>query len=280
MSCPISRILPLLLALVIMSGCNSTRQSDQEPILEPIATVASNITPVDKATPPLTDAPADAGDQLYDCATVTQIPIAECQALVDFYQATNGPNWIEKGDWLTTDTPCNWYGLTCLDGHVESLAIFFNDLQGPLPVALADLSQLRLLDLHNNRISGPIPAEIGQLANLELLELSWNRLDGSIPAELAALSQLQRLSLTDNHLSGPIPAELGQLADLRYLELSRNQLDGPIPEALADLLVLEAIRLSDNQLEGIIPFGLGQLPSLGEVDLSFNQLTGSVPSAL
>lgn len=280
MSQSISRILPLLLALMLVTGCSSTTQSDQEPVFEPAVALASTIAPIDTAIPTPTDTPADSSDQAYDCAAATEIPLVECQALVTFYQATDGPTWIENGNWLATESPCSWYGLTCVDGHVESLAIFFNDLQGQLPAALADLSQLRWLDLHNNNIGGPIPAELGRLANLEVLELSWNQLTGPIPAELADLPQLQRLSLTDNSLSGLIPAELGQLANLRYLELSGNQLGGPIPETLADLVALEALRLSDNQLKGTIPFGLDQLPALGEVDLSFNQLTGSAPSAL
>jgi len=263
-----------------LTGCSSAAQPDHEPVFEPTVTIASTTTPVDTAVPAATDVQADIGDQVYDCTAVTEIPVVECQALVAFYQATNGPNWTENGDWLATASPCSWYGLTCVDGHVESLAIFFNDLQGQLPAALADLGQLRLLDLHNNNIGGLIPAEIGRLANLEALELSWNQLDGSVPAELGDLPKLQRLGLTDNELSGPIPAELGQLTNLRYLELSRNQLSGSAPDALANLAALEALRLSVNQLDGTVPFGLGQLSALGEADLSFNQLSGSAPSAL
>ena len=48
----------------------------------------------------------------FDCADVTQIPQVECEALVTFYYATGGDAWFNKGDWLVTNTPCEWFGVT------------------------------------------------------------------------------------------------------------------------------------------------------------------------
>lgn len=47
------------------------------------------------------------------CADVTEIPQAECEALVQLYNSTDGPNWTNNTDWLQTNTPCNWYGVAC-----------------------------------------------------------------------------------------------------------------------------------------------------------------------
>jgi hypothetical protein len=227
-----------------------------------------------------TTAPTTITDESFSCTAVSEIPTAECQALVTFYEATDGPNWADHTGWLETTTPCSWYGVTCAGSHVDTLALLYNNLQGQLPPTLAGLPQLRVLDLHNNAIQGAIPMEIGRLSNLVQLDLSVNQLSGSLPASLGDLSNLQWLVLPYNQLSGPIPAEIGKLTALHTLDLAYNQLSGPIPESLADSTTLATIRLRNNQLEGSIPFGLGQLTELYEMDLSFNQLTGSAPSAL
>jgi hypothetical protein len=70
-------------------------------------------------------APATAQTRLapqpFDCSTVGEMPSVECQALVALYEGTNGPGWMNHGGWLTTSTPCGWYGLTCDAGHVTGL---------------------------------------------------------------------------------------------------------------------------------------------------------------
>ncbi len=261
-------IIALLIAL-LLAGCSGLSQTEVESVgSETVATAVMPAIP----TPTTTSA--------FDCMVVSEIPTAECQALVASYEATQGANWVDHTGWLETNTPCSWYGVACADGHVDTLALYFNNLQGQLPAALADLPQLRVLDLHNNAITGSIPPEIGRLVNLVDLDLSDNQISGSLPATLGNLTALQWLMLPRNQINGPIPSELGKLTALHTLNLSDNQLSGGIPESLADATALASIRLRNNQLSGSIPFGLGQLPALYEIDLSFNQLTGSAPSAL
>lgn len=265
-------VLALMMALLLAS-CNGPVQ----PETDPVADLEGELAEETAVVPAL---PTPVMDTTFDCTAVSEIPVAECQALVAFYEATEGANWVDQTGWLQTNAVCSWYGVMCTGGHVDTLALYNNNLQGQLPIALADLAQLRVLDLHNNAITGMIPPEIGRLSNLEDLDLSTNQMSGSLPATLGALAALQRLMLPHNHLSGAIPPEVGQLTALHTLDLSHNQLSGAIPESLANGTVLATLRLRDNQLSGSIPFGLGHLPALYEIDLSFNQLTGSAPSAL
>jgi Leucine-rich repeat (LRR) protein len=147
------------------------------------------------------------------CSTVTEIPLAECQALPKLHSSTNGPGWTTSNGWLSINTPCNWYGVIC-------------DIGSPRHVIQ--------LSLASNRLSGTLPPELGRLTDLQVLGLSSNQLTGSIPSELEQLTNLLELSLNNNQLSGALPQTLGQMTDLQYLDLSSNQLSGRLPCSLAN----------------------------------------------
>jgi Leucine-rich repeat (LRR) protein len=162
------------------------------------------------------------------CDTVTEIPSTECEALVAFYNSTDGDNWWDNTGWNVTNTPCNWYGVSCSGGHVSKLS------------------------LSSNQLNGAIPTELGQLSRLKKLFLDFNQLSGPIPAELSDLINLEDIRLSANQLSGPIPPELGNLIKLKRLYLYKNQLCGKIPEALMNLTALYdppwGLILKDNNL--------------------------------
>ncbi|MDY6991393.1 MAG: hypothetical protein SVR94_02140, partial [Pseudomonadota bacterium] len=170
-----------------------------------------------------------------DCNQVTEIPVAECEALLDLYHQTNGSNWNRNSGWNETNTPCSWGGVTCGGGYVTELSLSYNRLSGLIPGSIGQLRQLTLLNFRKNQLSGPIPESLGQLSQLKELNLGSNQLSGPIPESLGQLSQLTVLRLNENQLSGPIPESLGQLSQLTVLRLNENQLSGPIPESLGQL---------------------------------------------
>ena len=92
----------------------------------------------------------------FQCDTVTEIPAAECQALVSLYNNTGGTAWNDSSDWLISNTPCSWYGITCENGHVTRLSIYGNNLVGSLPADLSSLTNLQTLWLSSNQLSGNI----------------------------------------------------------------------------------------------------------------------------
>ena len=202
-------------------------------------------------------------------------------ALVALYNSTDGANWTNNTNWNTTATLDTWYGVeTNSNGRVTGLELTGNNLVGPLPAKLGDLSKLKLLYLNNNQLSGTIPAELGDLSNLSDLILSNNGLTGAIPAELGKLTQLKYLSLPSNQLNGAIPAELGDLSLMVELILSYNGLADAIPAELGDLENLRSLALEYNQLSGAIPAELGDLSNLKNLDLTGNQLSGVIPAEL
>jgi Leucine-rich repeat (LRR) protein len=156
------------------------------------------------------------------CFVVTQIPQAECKALFEFYRQTNGPLWKNHAGWNKGNTPCDWQGITCNNGHVTGLELSDNNVSGPIPKSMGySLSQLTSLKLDNNQLSGQIPSSLGHLSQLTILELNNNQLSGEIPVPIGYLSQLQRLVLSNNQLSGSIPASFKKLKS--FINLSGNQ---------------------------------------------------------
>lgn len=226
------------------------------------------------------------------CDTVTEVSKDTCAALVALYNSTHGENWTNHTGWLTTNTPCSWYGIRC--AGVMEINLSNNNLVGTLPAALGKL-RIFQLDLSHNQLSGPIPPELGDLQSdggvgMSLLILSHNQLSGPIPPELGDLSAFSVLDLSHNQLSGPIPATLSNLDGQGmfphlYVYLSHNQLSGPIPATLGQMASQAifgiGLDFSNNQITGTLPSGLlraNSFAGINALDVSNNPLTGPLPA--
>ncbi len=208
-------------------------------------------------------------------------PLSQRDMLTQFYKSTNGHNWTEGRNWLTSAPIKEWHGVELdANGNVSGLVLGSNSLTGAIPIELGYLGSLKRLDLDGNDLSGPILPEIGDLESLMELDLSGNSLSGAIPPELGGLDSLESLRLGENDFSGPIPPEVGDLESLMELDLGGNSLSGAIPPELGDLIGLRRMNLRWNTLSGTIPPKLGDLESLMELDLSGNSLSGAIPTEL
>ena len=79
-------------------------------------------------------------------------------ALVDFYNSTNGDDWRNNSNWLDETKPLSqWFGLTVVNNRVVGIELRNNQLSGILSEGLGNLSDLERLNVSSNTISGTIP---------------------------------------------------------------------------------------------------------------------------
>ena len=218
------------------------------------------------------------------------------QALMAFFEATNGPGWVNKTNWGTLNP--DWHGVgTFADPEqpwdqwgnpnklVGGLNLSINRVEGEIPSEIWKLRGLGGLDLSRNRLYGPIPKQLGWFKKLRFINLSFNRLTGTIPdlidyrggvigGIMEKEADLIELKLSFNQLTGPIPEWLGQSA-IRYLALDDNRFSGPLE---ASSLPRNAfyIWLNDNQLSGELPEDLLDREPR-QLTLHNNQFTGQIP---
>jgi Leucine-rich repeat (LRR) protein len=230
-----------------------------------------------------------------DCTVVTDIPQSECEVLVDLYNSTDGPNWTDNMGWNVTNTPCNWGGVSyeadektyikgvvCENGHVRKIDLYQNNLNGPIPESITQLTRLTSLKLGSNNLGGDgsraIPDFLGDLTNLWVLSLSGNQFIGQIPDSLGNLTKLRSLFLSKNPIGGTIPAFLGGLTHLKTLSMHNNELSGSL-QPLENLANLQKLWLYNNDLSGTIEV-LGNFPQLVETSVSYNDFSGTIPEEL
>lgn len=82
-------------------------------------------------------------------------------ALVALYRATDGDNWDRNQGWLTDAPIGQWIDVTTAGDRVISLELWDNNLNGPIPPEIGNLSEVFHLYLFDNSLTGPIPASLG-----------------------------------------------------------------------------------------------------------------------
>ena len=180
------------------------------------------------------------------------IPASERAVLLALYNNTNGVSWNNNTAWNgAAGTECNWYGITCDAGAstVTGINLHGNNLAGPLPTNLNNLTNLQNFTVYTNYISGPIPSLAG-LTYLQTFQAYQNALSGTIPS-LTGMTNLQTFIVSNNQLSGSIPSLAG-LTNLQTFQVNINSISGPIP-SLTGLTNLQSFFVNNNHLTGNVP---------------------------
>ncbi len=96
----------------------------------------------------------------------------------------------------------NWLGGITLTGVLSGeLGLSFNQFTGSIPRELCNIKPvLFILFLENNKLNGPIPAAISNCTQLQILDVGYNKLSGPLPHELG---KLKSCSLETTNLQVP-----------------------------------------------------------------------------
>ena len=119
-------------------------------------------------------------DEAVGAAGITVLHM-DREALAALYEATGGPGWTNRRNWLTEAPVRQWYG-----------------------VLAAGVGRVSGLLLDDNRLSGSLPPEVSRLEGLRQLVLSDNAsLSGELPVGLASLDPLEKLLAGGTGLCAP-----------------------------------------------------------------------------
>ena len=176
-------LLSVVLALAFTAALVACGSDEPSGVTGPDSTVSTPTeTPSSPARTPSTpgsgDAPTDTDAPVPADATAPPVlgPTSaetDREALVAFYNATDGENWNSSDNWLSDAPLGEWEGVyTNEDGRVGRMELVRYGLSGEIPPELGSLSNLRELHLRGNELSGEIPAGLGSLSNLEILDLA------------------------------------------------------------------------------------------------------------
>ena len=230
-------------------------------------------------------------NNLEGCNSVTEVQ-ADCNpdltALIDLYNATDGPNWTNNAGWIdgaagTNSTPCDgtWHGVTCDgNGRVTELEMSSNQLTGTLPASLGQLNMLEFLSFTNNNLTGTIPEVLYALPRLERMFFTINNFTGGISASIGNAPALEHVVFTANpNLGGTIPAEITDCSTLRTFGAGGCGLTGSLPVINdGDLPNLRRLLVSDNDLSGTFSGNYGFLTQLERIELNDNNFNGLIPN--
>ena len=128
-----------------------------------------------------------------------------------------------------------------------------NNFSGMIPQCFGNFSDhLILLLLRNNSFHGNLPHTYNNKSNLRMLDVSQNRLQGQLPRSLANCQMLETLILSNNNMSDVFPFWLRKLPELKLLAMRHNAFHGVIgkPENNQRFPKLRLLDMSYNNFTG------------------------------
>lgn len=175
--------------------------------------------------------------------------------------------------------PLNWFGVSCSNGRVISIAINDVGLVGDFSFsAITGLTMLQNLSLSNNQLTGTI-SKVALFQSLEYLDLSSNLFHGLLPSDLVNLKGLVLLNLSSNQFEGILPSSFGKLEQLKFIDFRANGFSGDIMNFLSKMGSVVHLDVSSNLLSGSLDLGLGNssfVSSIQYLNVSHNSLVGEL----
>lgn len=147
---------------------------------------------------------------------LASLPDAEFEILKQLPTLTGGENWRNKWVFAENKADCEMpYGVTVSKGHIVSIMLSNNNLQGELPYVVFSLPYLNTLDISNNSLIGELTAydkdqrPVATVCDsLRTLNISGNQFTGDLACVMAYAPNLTSLNASYNKIrdiSNPLP---------------------------------------------------------------------------
>ena len=198
---------------------------------------------------------AKAGEKSAACK-VTVNPDAEDiikTALMQIYDAMDGPNWTITGKWDLSKPLSTWEGVVWKP-KTNDLSLYFNGefgLKGEIPDCFGDLSQLQTIYIQNEPgVTGTLPPSFNTLKRIKGLSLYKTSMT-SIPDFFEGMP-LEDVVINSNTLmTGTLPESLGHCLELHHLSVGDNAFTGTVPDSWA--LLGTGLDLLEGSLDEKVP---------------------------
>ncbi len=174
------------------------------------------------------------------------------QALIDFYNSTDGASWTNNTNWLTGPIE-TWEGVRVENCRVTELRLSGNNISGTIPSSFKNLTGLKRLSIRNNTISGIL--DITEMPSLLHLYVSNNNLTD---IRFGNNNLLQRVHIQDNPFVSGKTIDISAMRGLIDFRAARLNLGGLTVSGDYNRLLYFII--SENQIPGTLD--ISRMPNL------------------
>jgi hypothetical protein len=134
---------------------------------------------------------------LLTIASAARVP--QRDALLSLFNAAGGSGWSQRDGWGSDSDECTWFGISCDNGNVATVALPSNALTGGLSAQFFQgMPYLQVLNVGGNNLVAPLPTEIGLLSSLQILKIGFNKISGTIPTEIGQLRAITEFRILAN----------------------------------------------------------------------------------
>ena len=183
-----------------------------------------------------------------DFPTYQEDSIEARKALIEFYHAMDGDNWVNNDNWCSDKPIWEWYGVnnSCKYNnenkdvpYVMELFLIENNLSGEIPEGcLTRMGPISDLTIWGNKIKGQYPYEINRLYSLNNIGLACNQFYGQLSFEpILSLPHLTTINFEENYFEGNLPdcdvlKAFMEGKSVTWFIIRNNLFTGKVPETI------------------------------------------------